>query len=386
MKNPLLVAALLAASASVVASENFNGRLTGMSGAGYVTADYVDGVLTNPSLGASFGERDDFALVLNVGATGSDKDDLIDAMDDLVDYIDYLDGITHYRDLDPGMADQLISHIRDIENKTVYVQGGASLVMAIPNDLLSISLVAKADLHLGAVTLIDQRDYELIRNSINAPFDTADLHSSVLGKGALISEIGIALSKTLFENERGRLLVGVTPKRVTVETIVYHATVAEYDEDDFDADDYTLKSSTNSFDAGVTLIDGNLRYGLVVKDALSKDFTAVNGERLSLKPLTTAAIGYRKGWLTAEAALDLNAIPLFGLGGDVQILRAGVEVSPWSWLQLRAGLQQDLENTLEDTYSVGVGFNIMDTFNLDIAGVTGDNNTYGGSIQLGLRF
>jgi hypothetical protein len=386
MKNPLLAVALLAASTSVVANENFNGRLTGMSGAGYVTADYVDGVLSNPSLGAAFGERDDFAVVLNVGAVGSDKDDLIDAMDDLVDYIDLLDNITNYRDLDPGMATRLIDHIRDIENKTVYVQGGASLVVAIPNEYLSASLVVKANAHVGAATLIDQGDYDLIRNSVNNPFDTADLKSSVIGKGALVTEVGVALAKTLFENERGRLLVGVTPKRVTVETIAYHATVANYDEDDFDADEYTLKSSTNSFDAGVTLIDGNLRYGLVVKDAISKEFAAVNGEKMRLKPLATAAVGYQSGWWTAEAALDLNTVTLFGLNGDVQILRAGVEVSPWSWLQLRAGLQRDLESTLENTYSVGVGFNIMDTFNLDIAGVTGDNKTYGGAIQLGLRF
>lgn len=386
MKNPLLAVALLAASTSVVANENFNGRLTGMSGAGYVTADYVDGVLSNPSLGATFGERDDFAVVLNVGATGSDKDDLIDAMDELVDYIDMLDRITNFRDLDPSMATGLIDRIRDIDDKTVYVQGGASLVVAIPNEYLSASLVVKANAHVGAATLIDQGDYDLIRNSVNNPFDTADLKSSVIGKGALVTEVGVALAKTLFENERGRLLVGVTPKRVTVETIAYHATVANYDEDDFDADEYTLKSSTNSFDAGVTLIDGKLRYGLVVKDAISKEFAAVNGEKMRLKPLATAAVGYQSGWWTAEAALDLNTVTLFGLNGDVQILRAGVEVSPLSWLQLRAGLQRDLESTLENTYSVGVGFNIMNTFNLDIAGVTGDNKTYGGAIQLGLRF
>lgn len=385
MKNPLLTVALLAASTSVVAND-FNGRLTGMSGAGYVTADYVDGVLSNPSLGAAFGERDDFAVVLNAGATGSDKDDLIDAMDELVDYIDMLDSITNFRDLNPGMATGLIDRIRDIDDKTVYVQGGASLVVAIPNEYLSASLVVKANVHVGAATLIDESDYDLIRNSVNRPFDTADLKSSVSGKGALVTEVGVALAKTMFENERGRLLVGVTPKRVTVETIAYHATVADYDEDDFDADDYTMKSSTNSFDAGVTLIDGNLRYGLVVKDALSKEFSSVNGEKMRLKPLATAAVGYQSGWWTAEAALDLNSVTLFGLNDDVQILRAGVEVSPLSWLQLRAGLQRDLESTLENTYSVGLGFNIMDTVNLDIAGVTGDNNTYGGSIQLGLRF
>jgi len=386
MKKTLLAVALTAAAVSAAASETYNGRLTGMSGAGYVTADYVDGVLSNPSLGAVFGERDDFALVLNAGAVMSDKDDLVDAVDDLVDYIDFLDGITNYRDLDPTMADTLISRIRDVENKNVNITAGASLVIAIPNELLSVSLIAKANAHVGATTLIDQGDYDLIRNSVNKPFDTEDLKSSVMGKGALITEVGVALAKTVFATEESRLLVGVTPKRVTVETIVYQATVADYDEDDIDSDEYRLKSSTTSFDAGVTWIDGNMRYGLVVKDAVSKSFDAVNGDKLELKPLSTAAVGYSQGWLKAEAALDLNAVPLFGLDGDVQILRAGVEVAPWNWLHLRAGFQQDLENTLEDTYSAGVGFSIYETVNLDFAAVTGKNNTIGGAIQLGLRF
>jgi len=286
MKKILLAVALTAAAVSAAASETYNGRLTGMSGAGYVTADYVDGVLSNPSLGAVFGERDDFALVLNAGAVMSDKDDLVDAVDDLVDYIDFLDGITNYRDLDPTMADTLISRIRDVENKNVNITAGASLVIAIPNELLSVSLIAKANAHVGATTLIDQGDYDLIRNSVNKPFDTEDLKSSVLGKGALITEVGVALAKTVFATEESRLLVGVTPKRVTVETIVYQATVADYDEDDIDSDEYRLKSSTTSFDAGVTWITGNMRYGLVVKDAVSKSFDAVNGDNLDFAAVT----------------------------------------------------------------------------------------------------
>ena len=386
MKKTLLSMALLAAATGTAASENFNGRLTGMSGAGLVTAGYADGVLANPSMGAAFGEKDDFALVINAGGIGTDKDDLIDAMDELVDYVDFLDGISNVQDLDRGMADTLIDRIRAVENKRVDVNAGASVVIAIPNDVLSLAVIAKARAQLGAITLIDQNDYALIENAINSPFDTEDLNSAVLGKGALIREYGVSLSKSFGDADGERWLVGVTPKRVTVETIVYNATVAEYDEDDFDADDYTLENSATSFDAGITYINGNLRYGLVVKDAISNDFAAIDGDVLSLKPLTTTAIGYSSGWLKAEAALDLNAVPAFGFAGDVQMLRAGLEISPLSWLQFRVGLQQDLENTLEDTYSAGIGLSPFDVINLDIAAVTGQDNTVGGAIQLGFRF
>lgn len=386
MKKTLLSLALIAATSGAVASENFNGRLTGMSGAGLVTAGYADGVLANPSMGAAFGEKDDVALVINAGGVGSDKDELIDAMDELVDYVDYLDSITNVEDLNQDMADTLIDRIRAVEDKGVNVNAGASVVLAIPNEVLSLAFIAKARAQLGVVTLIDQGDYALIENAVNSPFDTEDLNSSVLGKGALIREYGLALSKRFGTADGEQWLVGVTPKRVTVETIVYNATVSEYDEDDFDAEDYTLENSATSFDAGITYISGNLRYGLVVKDAISHDFAAIDGDTLSIKPLSTTAIGYSNGWLKAEAALDLNAVPAFGLAGDVQILRAGLEVSPLSWLQLRLGLQQDLENTLEDTYSAGIGLSPFDTINLDVAAVTGQDNTVGGAVQLGLRF
>lgn len=385
MKKTLLSVALIAAT-SAAASENYNGRLTGMSGAGLVTAGYADGVLANPSMGAAFGATDDFALVINAGGVGSDKYDLIDAMDELVDYVDFLDGITNVQDLDTTMADTLIERIRAVEEKSVKVNAGASIVVAIPNDLVSLALAAKARAQLGVATLIDENDYELIENAINSPFDTSDLNSSVLGKGALIREYGVALSKSFGVAEDEQWLVGITPKRVTVETFVYNATVAEYDEDDFDAENYALESSATSFDAGITHIKGSVRYGLVIKDALSRDFAAIDGDTLSIEPLTTTAIGYSKGWLKAEAALDLNAVPAFGLGGDVQMIRAGLEVSPWTWLQLRMGLQQDLEKTLENTYSLGLGLSPFDTINLDIAAVTGQDNTVGGAVQLGLRF
>lgn len=386
MKKTLLYLALATISSPLIAAEHYNGRISGMSGAGYVTSGYSDGVLLNPSLGAAQGEKDSFAFVINAGALGSDKDDLIDSMDDLVDYIDVLSSITDENDLSPAMADELINHLENVADKTIQVGAGGSLVIAIPNDVVSIALIAKAHGTLGAATLIDEDDYELIENSVNAPFDTDDLQSSVIGKGALIREVGVAFSKAFAESENRKMLVGITPKRVTVETILYQSTVEDYDEDDFDADDYTVKSSATSLDAGMTIIDGNLRYGLSVSDVISKEFKTITDEKFKLEPKSTAAVGYVKDWLTAEVSLDLNATEAFGLGGDTQLLRAGVEVSPLSWLQLRAGLQQDLEDTLADTYSVGFGLSPFDVVNIDLAAYTGKNETVGGALQLGLRF
>jgi hypothetical protein len=385
MRKTLLSLAIISLS-PFVAAEQYNGRLSGMSGAGYVTGGYSDGVLLNSSLGATQGKEDDFAFVINGGALGSDKDNLVDSMDDLVDYIDVLDDALDQNDLTSDMAEELIGHLENVADKQIQVGAAGSLVIAIPNDVVSIALIAKAHGALGAATLIDEDDYELIRNAVNEPFDLDDLQSSAVGRGTYIREVGVSFSKAVAESENRQLLVGITPKKISVETIIYEALVADYDEDDFEADDYSVESSATGLDAGVTFIDGNLRYGLSISDLISNEFKTITNETFELEPKSTAALGYVKEWLTAEIAMDLNATESYGLGLTTQILRAGVELKPLSWLQLRAGLQQDLENTLPDTYSIGFGLSPFDVVNLDIAAYTGKNETVGGALQLGLRF
>jgi hypothetical protein len=276
----------------------------------------------------------------------------------------------------------------ETDNKTVYVGIGGNLLISIPNQHAAASLYGRARFAVSVTPVIDEEDFARIDNAVGGEFESDDLSSTVNGRGALITEVGVALAKPLYANGDTRLLVGVTPKQVTVETIVYTATVGEFDEEDLDADDYTTKGSFTTLDAGVTYIDGKMRYGVVVRDLIGKSFDTVeiNGDRLSIKPQATAAVGYEYSWFKAEAAMDLNAVPNFALNGDVQLLRAGVEFNAWRWIQLRAGFQRDMKDSLEDTYSVGLGLSPFDVVNLDIAATSGSNNTYGGSLQLGVRF
>lgn len=383
MKKTLISLALIAASSNSLALENYNGRLSGMAGAGYVTGGYSDGVLLNPSLSATFKKDDDFALVINGGAYGADEDNLIDGLEDLADFTDYLNNTT---DLDESDADELKRLMANVDNKTLQGTGSASVVVAIPNTLISITLIAKASGSAGITPNIDENDYALIDGSVDGAFDPEDLQSSVLGRGVIVEETGIALAKDISSSKDQQILLGITPKRVEVETFIYEATVANYDEDDFDADDYSVTDSASSLDAGITFIRGELRYGLSVSNITSQTFKTITDEKFELATRTTAAIGYVTEKIKAEAALDLEATPIFGLEGDSQIFRAGIEVSPLSWLQLRAGIQRDLEKTLPNAYSVGIGISPFDVINIDIAGYSGSNDAAGAALQLGLRF
>lgn len=382
MKKTLLSLALIAVSGQALATELYNGRVSGMAGAGYVTGGYSDGLLFNPSLAANYKENDDLAVVLNGGALVSDFEDLVDDLDDLVDFTDYLENANN---LVPSDADKLKGLLRNVDGKSLDGTLGASLVVAVPNSFISAALVVKATGTIGAVVDIDDDDYALIDNRTNRPFEPEDLESSVYARGVLLRETGVALAKSFDLGGDGTLLVGVTPKRLKVETIVYSTTVADYDEDDLDADDYTVESSASNLDAGLTYQTGNLRYGLSIQNIKSDSFRTVSNDVYKLDTRTTGAIGYVTDRFKAEAAVDVGAYNTFGLGGESQVLRAGVELNALSWLQLRAGLQRDMKDTLPDAYSVGLGISPFDVVNIDIAGFSGDDNATGGAIQIGFR-
>lgn len=385
MKKTLFSIALMTASMSVSADYD-NGRLTGMSGAGYATGGYTDGVLRNPSLGASFGENDNFAIVVNGGALGAADRELLDDVEEFQDFLDELRSITSVSDLTRDLAERAKDRLSVLEDQRALLDVGGSVVIAIPNDLISLSFIAKSRVEAGVMTFIDEDDYELIENSVNNPFDPEDLNSSLLARGAMVTEVGLALSKSLKAGENSALLLGVTPKQVTVQTFIYSPTLNNFDEDNFDADEFTVETSEFNLDAGLTYVCGKMRYGLAVRDTMEREYETIDGDLLVTKPRTTVAVGYQSDWFTAETAVDMNATPTFTTNTDSQIARAGLQLKPISWLQLRAGMQIDLEDNIEDTYSLGFGISPFNVINVDLAAVKGKGDTLGVAFQAGLRF
>lgn len=383
MKKTLLSIALISCSLPALAGE-FHGSFSGMSGAAYATGNYSEGVLLNPSLGASYNpEKDDFALLFSLGAVGADKDDLIDQADELVDLIDSLENVS---ELSPAQAQDLKSRLQNIDGDSARVAAGANLVVSIPNELVSLAFVVNARGFINLSPDVSDDDLALIDRYLEQRLDPSDLdaelQSSVNGHGAVVTDIGVAFSKAFNMANGDHLLLGITPKKVEVESIIYSSTVAEFDEDDFDADDYTLKDSSMNYDLGMTYITGNMRYGLVVNNLQNQTYKTIDpDEKISIKRQMVGAVGYVNGNFKAEAALDLNAVPAIGLDGEVQLMRVGLEYSAWDWLRLRAGVEQDSKNTLEDTYSFGLG---VGAFNL--AYLTGSNETQGAALSFGLRF
>lgn len=383
MKKALLSAAMLSASLPSLAAE-LHGSMSGMSGAAYATGNYSEGVLLNPSLGANYNpEKDDFALLLSAGALLSDQDDFIDQADELVDLFDRIEAS---ETLTTSQANELKSRLQDIDGDSALISLGSSLALSIPTELVSVALTVSARGNVSLTPDILDEDLALIDQYVANNIDPSDLgdqlDSSITGRGAIMTDLGVSFSKAMKLENGNYLLVGFKPKKVEVESIIYTSSVDNFDEDDFDADEYTHKESAMNYDLGITYIQGNVHYGLVANNLQNKTFKTIDpNETVALERQFISAVGYVQGNFKAELAYDLNAVPAIGIKGDTQMLRGGIEYSAWQWVNLRAGFEQDQKDTLENTYSVGLG---VGAFNL--AYITGSNNSEGFALSGGIRF
>lgn len=383
MKKTLLSIALVSVSLPSFAGE-YHGSLAGMSGAAYATGNYSEGVLLNPSLGAAYNpEKDSFALLLGAGAVLSDKEDLLDQADDLVDLFDDIENSDF---LTNSQASELKQRLQDIDGDRAQVAVGANFAISIPTELVSVALIVSARGNVSLSPDVADSDLALIdrylAQNLNPSDLEEDLDSTITGKGAIVTDMGVSFSKAFKLENGNHLLVGFKPKKVEVESIIYTANVADFDEDDFDADDYTYKESSMNYDVGLTYIVGDVRYGFVANNLQNKDFKTINpGEVISIERQFISSVGYVKNNFKAEFAVDLNAVPAIGLAGDTQMLRAGLEYSAWDWLRLRAGLERDQKDTMGDAYSFGVGVGA-----LNLAYITGSDEKEGFAISGGIRF
>jgi len=91
--------------------------------------------------------------------------------------------------------------------------------------------------------------------------------------------------------------------------------------------------------------------------------------------------------LTATVDWDLTTQKRFaGLDDDTQFLRFGIEGNAWGWAQLRAGYEVDLEDTLDNSITAGLGISPGDLVSLDFAGNYAGDNQFGLSGNLAFTF
>ena len=220
-----------------------------------------------------------------------------------------------------------------------------------------------------AFTLSDQGDYE----SRSLDYAVKQQTTTIMISGAVYAEIPIAYAWR-FKTAWGDLSVGGAFKFMTGNTYKLDKPIDTKSGDvSDDLDDYKKENTTYGIDAGLLLNPAgmkNLSLGLVVKNINTPKFDYIDGSKLEIKPQVRVGVAYNALMDRLTLALDMDLTNNDGLlpNYQEQYIGGGLDFHPFSWLSLRAGLMQNIQESDEGTV-LTAGFGIgAKWFQLDLAG------------------
>jgi len=367
----------LAAQADV-----FDARAMARGGAGLTLGEYNQAMI-NPALVNNFDENDDFSFALNVGVFASDKDGMIDATEDAQDALDALESNPQ-----PGDSATVNNLLQSLDGRIVQIEAGTGLMIAIPNATLATALVVRSKVAVGTEFDYDGGDAAVLTAIENGLATTDDLNSQQLASAIGLAEAGLMFGKKVGD----ALELGAMLKAQRIELAAQGFNVASFEEED--VLDEGNKESYNhiNVDLGLKLrLGDNGQYVLagVIENLIPKSFdgpAATGGSaEYKMEPVLTAAAAYSGSHLKAELNLDLTVRNGYDLLAETQFARAGVELSAGRHFHLRAGYRADLKDNVSDVATLGIGITPFDRFNIDLAGMKGDGDTYGVALQIGFK-
>lgn len=352
-----------------------DGRGNGMGNTGVTSADYLLAPFYNPALVAIHRDSDKFGVLFpGVGLRLRDTDETLNTVDKLQDEIKAFKANSS----DSAAEARLNSYLDQIsDDKPLGINGGVVAAVALPVDVLS--------------TNIFTRGYaEIIANSnISSSADTQTRYenSSVDVIAFGYGELGVAIAKRV--NFLGQdVSVGISPKFQTMRTYKQAITVEDFDIKDYDKSE-TKKNAFN-IDLGAVWLHEQFRAGVAVKDLFSQKLQTLDIRGVSTYKLNTQITvsgSYTLEYFTATTDFDLTKQERFtDQNDDTQFLRFGVEGNAMGWAQLRVGYEVDLEDTLDNSVTLGVGISPGDMVSFDLAGSYAGDNQYGLSGNLAFTF
>ncbi|MEM6162553.1 conjugal transfer protein TraF [Erwinia sp. P6884] len=392
----------LAPLSALAAGNYYDARNDAMGGTGVASSSYGSAVLANPALMTKAQPEDDVSIILPAaGAQLSDKNKLIDKVDDLTDSVDrYQDiarnGIT-FADIPRARAaaGDLADQLRGIKNGEAYGTAGAAVAVTIPNSVLPFAFVTKAYGTAHVTTAVSQGDIDYLQSvadglRVPQPGDQDNLTSAALGRGAIVYDYGIAVAHE-FIIAGHPVSFGVTPKLQKTYLYNYSASVYNYDKSDFTEGRYKNTDTGFNMDAGVaTDIGENWTLGLSAQNLISRDIETkeVNGykDTYQIAPIVTPGVSFHTDRLTTALDVDITPTKRFKTQGESQYAGVGAEYRLLSWLQLRAGYRADMKSNDTDVITAGFGLSPFNKVHLDLAGMKGDDNTWGAAAQLSFTF
>lgn len=383
----LTCALLFGVCVNASGGEFYNAKTLGSAGVGVAGADFSNSALLNPALAAKpvdEGQNNRFQFNASVGILGSDKDDLVENLEELEDELDDIDDTIP----STGEVEDIVDLLNDIDGAQANFEFGSYFQASIPNDYLSLALFINLNSETDVSAAVAATDIAALNAAAgSATFDSDTIDSQVFVLAAGIAEYGVSLAKTINLSNQSRLTFGVSPKFQDIEIWDYIATVDNYDEDDFD--NRSNRSTESHFNADVGIhyvINDALSLGAVIKNLNEETFTTEENRELELESRATLGFAYRAKRFSVEFNLDVDDAKEFVSQEKTQWLRVGTELDLVSWSRLRFGLRHDLEDNGTDLFTFGFGFLPGKRMEIDVAGMLGEDESYGALVQFGFRF
>ncbi|EOV1171776.1 conjugal transfer protein TraF [Vibrio fluvialis] len=356
-------------------------RGNAMGNTGVTTSDYLLAPFYNPALTAVYRDRDSVGLLVPaLGANIRDSDESLSTIDDLQSSIDQFEAAGAGAATQENI-NQLNGYLDDLaDDKPFAVSGGAGIAVALPMNAVSLNFFARGYAEILA-------DSTIAANTGNTASDVETRYQNsyvnMLAFG--YSEYGVAVAK-LFTLQGQQIAIGITPKIQELRTYKEVVTVQNFDLSDYDQS----KTSKNAFnlDIGAVWLIDNFRAGIAAKDLISQEIKTYDDQSsYTLDPQVTVSGGYVTDFLALAVDWDLTKQKRFkGVDDDTQFLRFGVEGNAWGWAQLRAGYEIDLESTLDNSITAGLGISPGDLVSVDLAANYAGNYQYGLSANLAFTF
>ncbi|EJL6262565.1 conjugal transfer protein TraF [Vibrio cholerae] len=382
IKSTLAVVMSMAFSSSALASNLLmDARGAGMGNTGVSTADYLLAPYYNPALTAVYRKNDSFGILLpSIGLRAEDKDESLKTIDDLQDSIEQFEragvGAATQENLD--QLNRYLDQLAD--DKPLAVTAGIGIAVALPLDAVSLNFFTRGYAEVIAKANVAAKSGNSA-NEVKTRYESSDVDLTAFG----YTEVGLAVGKQVVLGGQ-TVALGVTPKVQQLRTYQDNASVKSFDLDDYDKSE--VKDNAFNLDMGAVWLIDQYRVGIVAKDLFAKDIQTQNRNNTYKLDTQIAVSGsYVSDFFIAAVDLDLTKQRRFnGDNDDTQFMRFGVEGNAWGWAQLRAGYEVDLQNSLDNSVSVGLGVSPWDVVSLDLAGSYAGDNQFGLSANLAFTF
>ncbi|EGR1093353.1 conjugal transfer protein TraF [Vibrio cholerae] len=381
-KSTLAVVMAMAFSSSALASNLLmDARGAGMGNTGVSTADYLLAPYYNPALTAVYRKNDSFGILLpSIGLRAEDKDESLKTIDDLQDSIEQFEraGVGAATQENVDQLNRYLDQLAD--DKPLAVTAGIGIAVALPLDAVSLNFFTRGYAEVIAKANVAAKSGNSA-NEVKIRYESSDVDLTAFG----YTEVGLAVGKQVVLGGQ-TVALGVTPKVQQLRTYQDNASVKSFDLDDYDKSE--VKDNAFNLDMGAVWLIDQYRVGIVAKDLFAKDIQTQNRNNTYKLDTQIAVSGsYVSDFFIAAVDLDLTKQRRFnGDNDDTQFMRFGVEGNVWGWAQLRAGYEVDLQNSLDNSVSVGLGVSPWDVVSFDLAGSYAGDNQFGLSANLAFTF